>query len=71
MEPARLPGDGAPKTRQQWLQDLAQAAWRQGQDALAAGDVARGRRCDVARIDSWVIHKVGDRRFRPSATVLR
>ena len=44
MEPARSPGDGAPKTRQQWLQDLAQAAWRQGQDALAAGDVARGRR---------------------------
>ncbi|HEY2132620.1 MAG TPA: glycosyltransferase [Acetobacteraceae bacterium] len=44
MEPARVAGDSAPKTRQQWFQDLAQAAWRQGQDALAAGDVALGRR---------------------------
>ena len=48
MEPVPAPGDSAPKTRQQWLQDLAQTAWRQGQDALAAGNVALGRRCGVA-----------------------
>ena len=38
VDTARPAADGAPKTRQQWLQDLTQAAWRQGQIALAAGD---------------------------------